>query len=53
MLIFDEKKYAKNLLKKKENGYFIDFGFEAVGYLKYSASGKSGDTIWLDCKGLH
>ena len=33
------------LVKKTENGYFIDFGFEAVGCLKFNAKGKAGDTV--------
>ena len=33
------------VIKKTDKGYYIDFGFEAVGYLKYSASGKNGDTL--------
>ena len=33
------------LVKKTENGYFIDFGFEAVGYIKFNAKGKAGDTV--------
>ena len=32
-------------LRKTENGYFIDFGFEAVGYLTFTASGQKGDRI--------
>lgn len=32
-------------LKKTENGYFIDFGRETVGYLSLTAKGKSGDTV--------
>ncbi len=32
-------------IRKNSDGYFIDFGFEAVGYLKFRASGKAGDTI--------
>jgi hypothetical protein len=35
------------ILNKTENGYFIDLGFEAVGYLKFTASGNKGDTIIL------
>lgn len=40
--IYDVK---PSVLTKTEKGYFMDFGFEAVGYLKFTASGKSGDTI--------
>ena len=34
-------------LRKTPNGLFIDFGFEAVGYLTFRASGKKGDTLTL------
>lgn len=33
------------VIEKNSDGYFLDFGFEAVGYLKYRASGNAGDTI--------
>lgn len=33
------------IVRKTPQGYFIDFGFEAVGYLKFSATGKKGDKI--------
>lgn len=34
-------------LRKTPKGLFIDFGFEAVGYLTFRASGKKGDTLTL------
>ena len=34
---------------KTDDGYIFDFGFEAVGYLKFSASGKKGDCIDIYC----
>jgi len=34
-----------SLVRKTDFGYFVDFGFEAVGYLKFSATGNLGDTI--------
>lgn len=33
------------VIQKNDEGYFVDFGFEAVGYIKFRASGKDGDTI--------
>ncbi len=42
--IYDVK---PKVVKKTENGYFIDFGFEAVGYLKLSARGNRGDVVTL------
>ncbi|MGN1122618.1 MAG: family 78 glycoside hydrolase catalytic domain, partial [Eubacteriales bacterium] len=32
-------------LTKTAAGYMADFGFEAVGYLKFAATGKKGDVI--------
>lgn len=40
--IYDVK---PKLLKKTEHGYFVDFGFEAVGYLKFNASGNAGSVV--------
>ena len=40
--IYDVKPAVVN---KTDNGYFIDFGFEAVGYLSFNATGKCGDKI--------
>lgn len=40
--IYDVK---PSVLTKRDDGYFIDFGFEAVGYIKFKAYGKKGDTI--------
>ncbi len=34
-------------LRKTSDGLFCDFGFEAVGYLTFRASGKRGDTLTL------
>lgn len=34
---------------KTADGYIFDFGFEAVGYLKFSATGKKGDCIDIYC----
>lgn len=42
--IYDVK---PKFIRKTSNGYFIDFGFEAVGYFKLCATGKKGDVITL------
>lgn len=34
---------------KTDNGYIFDFGFEAVGYVKFSAKGNKGDKITILC----
>lgn len=34
-------------IRKTDKGLFLDFGFEAVGYLTFEASGKRGDTVLL------
>lgn len=33
------------IIKKTEYGYFIDLGFEAVGYISFRAKGNKGDKI--------
>lgn len=40
--IYDVK---PQLIKKTDYGYFVDFGFEAVGYLKFSAHGDKSQAI--------
>lgn len=35
------------VLRRTENGYFLDFGFEAAGYLTFTAKGVRGDTVTL------
>lgn len=42
--IYDVK---PKVVKRTSYGFFIDFGFEAVGYLKFSATGNRGDTVLL------
>ncbi|MBQ8503071.1 MAG: family 78 glycoside hydrolase catalytic domain [Clostridia bacterium] len=42
-LVFE--KIAPVSLRKTDFGYFIDFGKNFVGYLKFTASGKQNDTI--------
>lgn len=35
--------------KKTKHGLFVDFGFEAVGYLQIKAKGNKGDIVTLRC----
>ncbi len=44
--IYDVK--PKSILKTVD-GYIFDFGFEAVGYVKFSASAEKGDIITIYC----
>lgn len=37
------------IIEKRDYGYFIDFGFEAVGYLKFTAKGNKGDAVIMRC----